>query len=250
MPLQLIKTARTLDTAGDDDAFSDAVDRLPHTMNTGMLVNELEDEVLSNQEIDNCLELEPQLQFATEIKEPERVVCAPKGFEKTTTETIASEILISAKLNHMVRLHDPLNVTESALKNLTERNPVTSKFVDGFVVKEAPSEATPTEKEHTPLMASYALSSFLTDKASTSSLSRRGGSHLALTSAVPIDSPSYRHLTVCSLHQRNEVHAKMILVPPVPEHAGFSDILSLWSGPDSELSSIPPSLSSVASGIG
>ena len=243
------QTSRTLDTAGDDDAFSDAVDRLPHTMNTGMLVNELEDEVLSNQEIDNCLELEPQLPFATEIKEPERVVCAPKGFEKTTTETIASEILISAKLNHTVRLHDPLNFTESALKNLTERNPVTSKFVDGFVVKEAPSEATPTEKEHTPLMASYALSSFLTDKASTSSLSRRGGSHLAFTSTVPIDSPSYRHLTVCSLHQRNEVHAKMILDPPVPEHAGFSDILSLWSGPDNELSSIPPSLSSVASGI-
>ena len=244
------QTAHTLDTAGDNDAFSDAVDRRPHTMNAGMLVNELEDEVLSNQEIDNCLELEPQLPLATEIKEPERVVCAPKGVEKTTTETIASEILISAKLNHTVRLHDPLNVTESALKNLTERNPVTSKFVDGFVVKEAPSEATPTEKEHTPLMASYALSSFLTDKASTSSLSRRGGSHLALTSTVPIDSPSYRHLTVCSLHQRNEVHAKMILDPPVPEHTGFSDILSLWSGPDSALSSIPPSLSSVASGIG
>ena len=244
------QTARTLDTAGDDDALSDAVDRLPHTMNTGMLVNELEDEVLSNQEIDNCLELEPQLPFATEIQEPERVVCAPKGFEKTTTETIASEILISAKLNHTVRVHDPLNVTESALKNLTERNPVTSKFVDGFVFKEAPSEATPTEKEHTPLMASYALISFLTDKASTSSLSRRGGSHLALTSTEPIDSPSYKHLTVCSLHQRNEVHAKMILDPPVPEHAGFSDILSLWSGPDNELSSIPPSLSSVASGIG
>ena len=53
-----------------------------------------------------------------------------------------------------------------------------------------------------------------------------------------------------SLHQRCEVRAKMILDPPVPEHAGFTDILSLLSGPDNELSSIPPSLSSVASGIG
>ena len=53
------QTARTQDTAGDNDASSDAVDRLPHTMNTGMLVNELEDEFLSNQENDSCLELEP-----------------------------------------------------------------------------------------------------------------------------------------------------------------------------------------------
>ena len=71
------QTAHTLDTAGDNNAFSDAVDRLPHTINTGMLVNELEDEVLSNQENDICLELEPQLPFVTEIKELERVVCAP-----------------------------------------------------------------------------------------------------------------------------------------------------------------------------
>ena len=182
------QTARTLDTAGDNDAFSDAVDRLPHTMNTGMLVNELEDEVLSNQENDNCLELEPQLPFVTEIKEPEREVCAPKVFEKMTTETITSEILISEKHNRTVPLHDPWNVTESALKNLIKRKPGTSKFVDFFVVKEAPAEATPTEKEHTSLMASYALSCFLTDKASTSSLSRRDGSHLALTSTLPIDS--------------------------------------------------------------
>ena len=42
----------------------------------------------------------------------------------------------------------------------------------------------------------------------------------------------------------------MILDPPVPERAGFTDILSLLSGPDNELFSIPPSLSSVASGIG
>ena len=244
------QTAHTLDTAGDNDAFSDAVDRLPHTMNTGMLVNELEDEVLSNQENDICLELEPQLPFVTEIKELERVVCAPQVFEKMTAETIASEILISDMLNRTVPLHDPWNVTESALKNLIERKPGTSKFDDGFVVKEAPAEATPTEKEHTPIMASYALNCFLTDKASTSSLSRRDGSHLALTSTVPIDSPSYRHLTVCSLHQRYEVHAKMILDPPVPECAGFTDILSLLSGPDNELFSIPPSLSSVASGIG
>ena len=99
-------------------------------------------------------------------------------------------------------------------------------------------------------MASYALSCFLTDKASPSSLSRKHGSHLALTSTLPIDSPSYRHLTVSSLHQRYEVRAKMILDPPVPEHAGFTDILSLSSGPDNELSSIPPGLSSVACGIG
>ena len=99
-------------------------------------------------------------------------------------------------------------------------------------------------------MASYALGCFLTDKASTSSQSRRDGSHLALTSTVPIDSPSYRHLTVCSLHQRYEIRAEMILDPPVPEHAGFTDILSLLSSPDNELFSIPPSLSSVASGIG
>ena len=178
------QTACIQDTAGDNDAFFDPVDRLPHTMNTGMLVNELEDEVFSNQENDSCLELEPQLPFVTEIKEPETVVCAPKVFDKMTTETIAPEILISKKLNRTVSLHDPWNVTESALKNLIERNPGTSKFVDGFVVKEAPAEATPTEKEHTPLMASYALSSFLTDKASTSSLSRRDGSHLALTSTV------------------------------------------------------------------
>ena len=89
------QTAHTLDTAGDNDAFSDAVDGLRHTMNTGMLVNELEDEVLSTQEKDNYLEREPQLPFVTEIKEPERVVCAPKVFEKMTTETISSEILIS-----------------------------------------------------------------------------------------------------------------------------------------------------------
>ena len=199
-----------------------------------MLVNELEDEVLSKQENDGCLELERQLPFITEIIEPEGDVCAPKDFDKMTTETIASEIL-SEKLNRTVPLHDSWNVTESALKNLTERKPGTSNFVDAFVVKEAPAEATPTEKEHTPLMESYALSSFQTDKASTSSLSRRDGSHLALTSTVPIDSPSYKHLTVCSLHQRNEVHAKMILDPPVPEHAGFTDILSLLSGPDSTL---------------
>ena len=149
-----------------------------------------------------------------------------------------------------VPLHDPWNVTESALKSLTERKPGTSNFVDAFVVKEAPAEATPTENEHTPLMASYALSSFWTDKASTSSLSRRDGLHLALTSTVPIDSPSYWHLTICSLHQRYEVRAEMILNPPVPEHAGFTDILSLLSSPDNELFSIPPSLSSVESGIG
>ena len=112
------QTARTQDTAGDNDAFSDAVDRLPHTMNTGMLVNELEDEVLSNQENDICLELEPQLPFVTEIKESERVVCEPKVFDKMTTETIASEIVISEKLNRIVLLHDPWNVTVSALKNL------------------------------------------------------------------------------------------------------------------------------------
>ena len=175
------QTARTQDTAGDNDAFSDAVDRLPHTMNTGMLVNELEDEVLTNQENDSCLELEPQLPFITDIKEPEGDVCAPKDFDKMTTETIASEILISEKLNRTVPLHDPWNVTESALKNLTERKPRTSNFVDAFVVKEALAEATPTEKKHTPLMASHALSSFRTDKASTSSLSRRDGLHLALT---------------------------------------------------------------------
>ena len=132
-----------------NDAISNAVDRLPHTMNTGMLVNGLEDEVLSNQENDNCLELEPQLPFITEIKEPERVVCAPKVFEKKTAETIASEILISEKLNRTVPLHDPWNVTESALKNIIARKPGTSKFVNGFVVKEAPAEAIPTEKEHT-----------------------------------------------------------------------------------------------------
>ena len=244
------QTARIQDTAGDNDAFSDAVDRLPHTMNTGMLVNELEDEVLSNQENDSCLELEPQLPFITEIKEPEGDICAPEDFDKMTTETIASEILISEKLNRTVPLHDPWNVTESVLKNLTERKPGTSNFVDAFVVKETPAEATPTEKDHTPLMASYACSSFRIDKASNIYLSRRDGSHLALTSTVPIDSPSYRYLTVCSLHQRCEVHAKMILDPPVPEHAGFTDILSLLSGPDNELSSIPLSLSSVASGIG
>ena len=194
------QTARTQDTAGDNDAFSDAVDRLPHTMNTGILVNELEDEVLSNQENDSCLELETQLPFITEIIEPEGDVCAPKDFDKMTTETIASEILISEKLNRTVPLHDSWNVTESALKNLTERKPGTSNFVDACVVKEAPAEATPTEKGHTSLMASYALSSFRTDKASTSSLSRRDGLHLDLTSTVPIDSPSYWHLTVCSLH--------------------------------------------------
>ena len=71
-------------------------------MNTGMLVNELEDEVLSNQENDSCLELEPQLPFITDIKEPEGDVCAPKDFDKMTTETIASEILISEKLNRTV----------------------------------------------------------------------------------------------------------------------------------------------------
>ena len=244
------QTARTQDTTGDNYAFSDAADSFPHTMNTGMLVNELEDDVLSNQENDNCLELKPHLPFVTEIEEPDGVVCAPKEFDKMTTETTASEILISDMLNRTVPLHDPSNVTESALKNLTERKPGTSNFVAAFVVKEAPAEATPTEKEHTPLMASYALSSFRTDKALTSSLSRRDGSHLVLTSTVPIDSPSYRHLTVGSLHQRCEVCAKMILDPPVPEHAGFTDILSLLSGPDNELSSIPPSLSSVASGIG
>ena len=70
-------------------------------------------------------------------------------------------------------------------------------------------------------MASYALISFWTDKTSTSSLSRRDGSHLALTSTVHLDSPSYWHLTVCALHQRHEVRAEMILDPPVPEHAGF-----------------------------
>ena len=244
------QTARTQDTAGDNDAFSDAVDRLPHTMNTGMLVNELEDEVLSNQETDSCLELEPQVPFVTAIKESERVVCAPKVFDKMTTETIASEILISEKLNRTVPLHDPWNVTEFALKNLIERNPGTSKFVDGFVVKESPAEATPTEQEHTSPVASYALGSFLTDKASTSSLSRKDGSHLALTSTVPIDSPSYRHRTVRSRHQRHEVRAKMILDPPVPKHAGFTDILSPLSGSDNELSSTPPSLSSVACGSG
>ena len=66
--------------------FSDAVDRLPHTMNTGMLVNELEDEVLTNQKNDSCLELEPQLPCITDIKEPEGDVCAPKDFDKMTTE--------------------------------------------------------------------------------------------------------------------------------------------------------------------
>ena len=137
------QTARTQDTAGDNDAFSDVVDRLPHTMNTAMLVHELEDEVLSNQENDICLELEPQLPFVTEIKESETVVCEPKVFDKMTTETIASEILISENLSRTVPLHDPWNVTESALKNLIERKPGTSQVVDGFVVKEAPAEATP-----------------------------------------------------------------------------------------------------------
>ena len=180
------QTARTQDTAGDNDTFSDAVERVPHTMNTGTLVNELEDEVLNNQKNDICLEIEPQLPFVTEIKEPERVVCEPKVFDKMTTETFASEILISEKLNRTVPRHDPWNVTESALKNLIERKPGTSKFVDGVVVKEAPAEAAPTEKEHTALVASYALTSFLTDKASTISLSRRDGSHLALTSTYPL----------------------------------------------------------------
>ena len=62
------QTAHTLYTLEDNDAFSDPLEMLPHTMNTGLLVNELEDEVLSNQENDNCLELEPQLPFVTEIQ--------------------------------------------------------------------------------------------------------------------------------------------------------------------------------------
>ena len=62
-----------------------------------------------------------------------------------TTETIASEILISEKLNRTVPLHDPWNVTESAQKYLIEWKPDTSKFVDGFVVKEASAEASPTD---------------------------------------------------------------------------------------------------------
>ena len=144
--ISIDQTARTQDTAGDNDAFSDAADSLPHTMNTGMLVNELEDEVLSNQENDSCLELKPHLPFITEIKEPEGVVCAPKEFDKMTTETIASEILISDMLNRTVPLHDPWNVTDSALKNLIERKPGTLNLLMPLLSKK-PQQKRPLQRK-------------------------------------------------------------------------------------------------------